>query len=167
MKLKHTFFAIVMTMATAFVGAQEKKASPAETATGKIKGANVTINYGSPSVKGREIWGGLVPFGKIWRAGANESTTIITDKDLTIEGKVLPAGKYSFFVVPQKDVATVIFNSATGLKGTNGYNEKDDVLRVGVKPIATSTKTEKLVYKINKDNITLSWDNWDIPIRIK
>ncbi len=167
MKLKNKICAVLLTMTVAIAGAQEKKASPAETTKGKIKDATVTINYGSPSVKGREIWGGLVPFGKIWRAGANEATTIETDKDLTVEGKTLPAGKYSIFIVPQKDVATVIFNSATGLKGTNGYNEKDDVLRVGVKPVATKDKTEKLVYKINKDNITLSWDNWDIPVRVK
>ena len=155
-------------MAVAIAGAQEKKAaSPAETAQGKINGAAVTINYGSPSVKGREIWGGLVPYGKIWRAGANDATTIETDKDLTVEGKNLPAGKYSVFVIPEKDNATVIFNKVAKQWGAYDYNEKEDALRVKVKPVATKEKTEKLVYKFNKDNITLSWDNWDIPISVK
>ena len=85
-----------------FVNAQNKPASPAATATGKINGATITINYCSPSVKGRAIWGELVPFNKVWRAGANEATTFETDKELTIEGKKLPAGKYSFFVFQTK-----------------------------------------------------------------
>lgn len=156
-------------MTVALAGAQEKKvaASPAEVAQGKFRGAAITINYGSPSVKGREIWGGLVPFGKIWRAGANEATTIETDKDLTVEGKTLPAGKYSIFIIPEKDNATVIFNKVAKQWGAYDYNEKEDVLRVKVKPVATAEKTEKLVYKFNKDNITLSWDNWNIPISVK
>ena len=168
MTLKNKICAVFFTMAVAITGAQEKKvASPAETAQGKFRGAAVTINYGSPSVKGREIWGGLVPYGKVWRAGANDATTIETDKDLTVEGKTLPAGKYAIFIIPEKDVATVIFNKVSKQWGAYDYNEKEDVLRVKVKPVAAKEKTEKLVYKFNKDNITLSWDNWDIPISVK
>ncbi|RZK12067.1 MAG: DUF2911 domain-containing protein [Flavobacterium sp.] len=168
MKFKNKICAVLFTMTVAIVGAQEKKASsPAETAQGKFKGATVTINYGSPSVKGREIWGGLVPFGKIWRAGANDATTIETDKDLTVEGKTLPAGKYSIFIIPEKDNATVIFNKVAKQWGAYDYNEKEDVLRVKVKPVPSKEKTEKLIYKFNKDNITLSWDNWNIPISVK
>jgi len=168
MKLKNKICTVLFTMAVAIAGAQEKKAaSPAETAQGKINGAAVTINYGSPSVKGREIWGGLVPYGKIWRAGANDATTIETNKDLTVEGKTLPAGKYSIFIIPEKDNATVIFNKVAKQWGAYDYKEKEDALRVKVKPVATKEKTEKLVYKINNDNITLSWDNWNIPISVK
>ena len=168
MKLKNKICAVLFTMTVAIAGAQEKKAaSPAETAQGKFNGAAVTINYGSPSVKGREIWGGLVPYGKIWRAGANDATTIETDKDLTVEGKTLPAGKYSIFIIPEKDNATVIFNKVAKQWGAYDYNEKEDALRVKVKPVATKEKTLMLVYKFNKDNITLSWDNWDIPISVK
>lgn len=168
MKLKNKLCAVFFTMTAAIAGAQEKKAaSPAETVQGKFKGATVTVNYGSPSVKGREIWGGLVPYGKIWRAGANDATTIETDKDLTVEGKTLPAGKYSIFIIPEKDNATVIFNKVAKQWGAYDYNEKEDVLRVKVKPVVSKEKAEKLVYKINKDNITLSWDNWNIPISVK
>lgn len=168
MKLRNKICTVLFTMSVAIAGAQEKKAtSPAETAQGKFNGASVTINYGSPSVKGREIWGGLVPYGKIWRAGANDATTIETDKDLTVEGKTLPAGKYSIFIIPEKDNATVIFNKVAKQWGAYDYKENEDALRVKVKPVATKEKTEKLVYKINKDNITLSWDNWNIPISVK
>ena len=93
-----------------FLNAQNKPASPASSTTGQINGATISINYGSPSVKGRVIWGELVPFNKIWRAGANAATTIETDKDLTIEGSKLPAGKYAFFVIPNKKECVLIFN---------------------------------------------------------
>src|SRR3954451_10510920 len=76
-----------------------QRQSPKMTATGKIGEANVTITYGSPSVRGRKIWGELVPYGKVWRAGANEATQIETDKDLVVEGKKLPAGKYSLYTI--------------------------------------------------------------------
>jgi len=161
-------FLMAICMATV-ANAQEKKApaSPAETATGKINGATITINYGSPSVKGRTIWGELVPYGKVWRAGANDATTFETDKEITVEGKKLPAGKYSFFVIPEKDAATIVFNKEFKQWGAYKMNEKEDVLRVKVTPKKSASLTEKLVYKVNKDNVTLSWENWDIPVKIK
>lgn len=169
MNLTNKICAVFFTLTAAIAGAQEKKAaaSPAETAQGKVNGAAITINYGSPSVKGREIWGGLVPYGKIWRAGANDATTIETDKDLVVEGKTLPAGKYSIFIIPEKDEATVIFNKVAKQWGAYKYEEKEDALRVKVKPVATKEKTEKLVYKFEKNGIVLSWDNWNIPIKVK
>jgi len=159
-------FLMAICMST-LANAQQKKASPAETATGKINGATITINYGSPSVKGRAIWGDLVPYGKAWRAGANEATTFETDKEITVEGKKLPAGKYSFFVIPEKESATIIFNKEWKQWGSDKMNEKEDALRVKVTPKKSASLTEKLVYKVNKDNVTLSWENWDIPVKIK
>ncbi len=161
-------FLLTICMAT-LANAQEKKAvaSPAETATGKINGATITINYGSPSVKGRTIWGELVPYGKVWRAGANDATTFETDKEITVEGKKLPAGKYSFFVIPEKESATIIFNKEWKQWGAYKVNDKEEQLRVKVTPKKSASLTEKLVYKVNKDNITLSWENWDIPVKIK
>ena len=166
--LKNTFCIAFLSLVTAFgATAQEKKASPAEVAQGKINGAAVTINYSSPSVKGRVIWGELVPFGKIWRAGANEATTIETNKDLTIEGQKLPAGKYSIFVIPEKTEATVIFNKVAKQSGTSKYSQSEDVFRVKVKPQARKEKAERLVYTISPETIVLSWDNWDIPLKVK
>lgn len=147
--------------------AQDKKpASPAATATGKINGATITINYSSPFVKGRTIWGDLVPYGKVWRAGANGPTTFETNKAISIEGKQLPAGKYALYVIPEKDNATIIFGKDPSI-GFNKYDMANDQLRVNVKTKKSATLTESLVYKINKDNVTLSWEHLDIPMKVK
>src|SRR5689334_13206121 len=100
---------------TTMVYAQKK--SPPATALGKVAGASITITYSSPSVKGRKIWGELVPYGKAWRAGANEATTFMTDKDIKVEGKELKAGKYSLFIVPSENEWEFILNSETGQWG--------------------------------------------------
>ena len=163
-KLQILFIAL---LTVTFVNAQNKPASPAATATGKINGATIKIDYSSPSVKGRVIWGELVPFNKIWRAGANAATTIETDKDLTIEGSKLPAGKYSFFIIPNEKECVLIFNKVAKMSGTNNYNEKEDQLRVTVKQKASDSNTESLVYTINKNSIVLSWEKWNIPFSVK
>lgn len=164
---KKVMMLLVAFVMTTLASAQDKKpASPAATATGKINGATITINYSSPSVKGRVIWGDLVPYGKLWRAGANAATTFETDKDITVEGKKLAKGKYAVYVIPEKDNATVIF----GKDATVGYNKHTDaneVLRVNVKTKKSAKMNESLVYKVNKDNVTLSWENLDIPVKIK
>lgn len=164
-KKTHILFIALLTVT--FVNAQNKPASPAATTTGKINGATIKIDYSSPSVKGRVIWGELVPFNKIWRAGANAATTIETDKDLTIEGSKLPAGKYSFFVIPNEKECVLIFNKVAKMSGTNNYNEKEDQLRVTVKQKASDSNTESLVYAINKKSIVLSWEKWNIPFSVK
>lgn len=151
---------------TTFANAQDKPASPAEVATGKINDATITIKYSSPSVKGREIWGGLVPFNEVWRAGANEATTFETDKELTIEGSKLPAGKYSFFVIPNETECIVIFNTDSKQWGSYKYKEKNDQLRVTVKQKASDSNTERLVYLINENDIVLSWEKWNIAINV-
>jgi hypothetical protein len=163
-KIYLLFFAL---LTVTFVNAQNKPASPAASATGKINGATISINYSSPSVKGRVIWGELVPYNKIWRAGANAATTIETDKDLTIEGSKLPAGKYSFFVIPNEKECVLIFNKVAKQSGTYDYNEKEDQLRVTVKQNASDSSTESLVYTINKNSIVLSWEKWNIPFSVK
>jgi len=152
---------------TTIAAAQDKKpASPAATATGKIKGANITISYSSPSVKGRTIWGELVPYGKVWRAGANAPTTFETDKALKIDGQHLPAGKYAVYVIPEKDDATIIFGKDPAV-GANNYKETNDQLRVKVKTKKSKSMNESLVYKVNKDDVTLSWENVDYVIKIR
>ena len=164
---------LIMTMAlscmSTLIWAQ---ASPAATATGTVGGANITIKYSSPSVKGRVIWGGLVPYDKIWRAGANTATTFETDKDIKVEGKTLAAGKYSVYALPTANDCTIIFNSATGQWGINrdGTTTADatkDVLRVTVKPVKSANMNERLVYTINEKGFVLSWENLDIPVSIK
>jgi len=149
------------------VSAQDKKpASPAATAAGKINGANITIVYSSPFVKGRTIWGDLVPYGKVWRAGANAPTTFTTDKLLMVEGQSLPAGTYSIYIIPEKETATVIFGKDVKM-GASDYKDSQDQLRVNVKPKKSAQMNESIVYKVNNNNVTLSWENLDIPISVK
>lgn len=146
-------------------------ASPAKTATGKIGNATVTIQYSSPSVKGRAIWGELVPYGKIWRAGANAATTFETDKDLKVEGKTLPAGKYSLFILPEKSSWTIIFNAEVGQWGIKkggvaNLDRAKDVLTVNVKP-KNHAATEGLTYEVNNKGIALLWEKLIVPVKIK
>ena len=157
-------FALVMTTA---VSAQDKKPlSPAATATGKINGANITINYSSPSVRERIIWGELVPYGKVWRAGANAPTTFETDKDITVEGQKLPAGKYAVYVIPEKDAATVIFGKDATI-GANKYDESKDQIRVKVKTNKADKFSESLTYNVNPYSVSLVWENVEIPLKVK
>jgi hypothetical protein len=148
------------------VTAQGNRASPAATATGKVGNANITINYSSPSVKGRKIWGELVPYGKVWRAGANEATTFETDKAVKVEGKSLPAGKYSLFALPGENSWQVMFNSQTGQSGTQRDASKD-VLVVNVKPVTSATMNERLVYEVTGKGIVLKWEKLEVPVSIK
>lgn len=161
-------FAVMTISVNAFAQEAKKIASPAATATGKIKEANITIAYGSPSVKDRKIWGDLVPYDKVWRAGANEATTFETDKNITIQGKSLPAGKYSFFLIPKESGTwTAIFNKEPKQWGAYKYEESKDVLRVDVKTKALQTKQETLVYKVNNNGFTMDWDKVSVPVEIK
>jgi Protein of unknown function (DUF2911) len=146
--------------------AQKPVASPAETIKGKIGAANITINYGSPSVKGRVIWGELVPFDKVWRTGANDATTFETDKDLLIEGAKLPAGKYSFFIIPNEKECTLIFNTDSKQWGAYKYKEKNDKLRVKVSPEKKAERVEKMIFNIIDSKVVLSWDVWDIGFKV-
>lgn len=158
---------LIALLFTSVTIAQDKKpASPPATAKGTINGANITINYSSPFVKGRGIWGELVPYGKIWRAGANGPTTFETDKAIKVEGKELPAGKYALYIIPEKGNATVIFGSDPKMSVFN-YDDKKDFLRVNVKTKKSEKMNESLVYTVGKNNVTLSWENLDIPVSVK
>jgi hypothetical protein len=146
--------------------------SPAATATGTINGANVTIKYSSPSVNGRTIWGGLVPYDKVWRAGANSATTIETDKELKVEGKTLPAGKYSIYAIPGEKKWTIIINAATGQWGITRQGEttrdpSKDVVAVEVKPKKSAAMQEALKYEITPKGFSLIWENLEVPVKVK
>jgi hypothetical protein len=137
-----------------------------------VNGATITINYSSPGVKGRQIWGALVPYDKVWRAGANAATIFATDKDIKVEGKVLKAGKYSLYAIPGEKEWTMIFNSQTGQWGinTDGSTTEDpakDVLRVMVKPQKAKAMQERMQYVIDKNGFALVWENVSVPVSIK
>jgi len=161
------FTAITISVSAMAQDAQPKP-SPAATATGKVKGATITISYSSPAVKGRKIWGGLEAYDKVWRAGANEATTFETDKDISVEGKALAAGKYSFFLIPKENGTwTAIFNKEAKQWGAYKYDETKDALRVDVKTKALKATQERLVYRITKTGFSLDWDKVSVPVTIK
>ena len=145
--------------------------SPRDSVSGTVHGANIKIWYGAPSVRGRKIFGGLQPYGTIWRAGANQMTTFTTDKDIKVEGQTLPAGKYSLFATPGETEWKIIFNSvnnAWGIKRDGSANDDPakDVLTVTVKA-KTTDFTERMVYKIDKKGFYLVWENTEVPVKIK
>ena len=132
---------------------KSKRPSPPATAAGKIRSSTITISYSSPSVKGRKIFGGLVPYGQVWRAGANEATIFSTDKDIEVEGKKLPAGKYSLFMTPGEKEWTFfsILKPANGViaKGRNcKYGSIENSSAGNRKTEECKDVQEKLIYTI-------------------
>jgi len=142
--------------------AQDDKASrpsPPAKASATVNGKTVTIDYSQPSVKGRKIWGELVPYGQVWRAGANETTAFTVSSDATINGQKLPAGKYAFFVIPNEKEWTIIFNK-TIKWGAFSYKQDEDVLRVNVPVKKSNSPVEKLTYNISPNGtVSLAWEN--------
>ncbi|MES2113440.1 MAG: DUF2911 domain-containing protein [Bacteroidota bacterium] len=161
---------ITVTTANLFkASAQEedksKRPSPPAMAMAKVGNANISINYGQPSVKGREVWGKLVPYGEVWRTGANEATTFETDKDIKVQGKVLPAGKYGFFTVPGEKEWTIVFNKVPNQWGAFKYDQAQDYMRVTAKPKKSAKFNEKLLYSINKGWVSIDWENLDVSFK--
>lgn len=138
--------------------AQDEKPSPAKTAEGTINGAKIKVDYSSPAVKGRVIWGDLVPLGQVWRAGANDATTFEISKDIKVQGQALPKGKYTFFIIPGEQESTLIFNKVEKQWGAYSYDASKDALRVNVPSQQTSTLEERLVYEIKSDGFEVRWE---------
>jgi len=139
--------------------------SPRDSVMGTLGGAHVKIWYGSPSVKGRKIFGDLEPWDKVYRAGANEATVFTTDKAIKVEGKELPAGSYSFYVIPKADGNwTVIFNKTAHQWGTV-YKQDQDQLRVTVK-VKKIANQEKLKYTITKNDFAMLWADTEVPVMV-
>ncbi|MBN3519201.1 DUF2911 domain-containing protein [Algoriphagus lutimaris] len=158
MNLKKSFFAMILMAFVGYAANAQEKPSPAKTAEGTVGDAKITINYSSPAVKGRVIWGDLVPLGEVWRAGANEATTFTTTKDIMVEGKKLPAGTYGFFVIPGENTSTFIFNEVAKQWGAFDYDSSKDVLRVSVPSQQTSTMEERLVYEVKPSSFEIRWE---------
>lgn len=165
-KILFSLFAL-LTIASTTVLAQNPPASPAASATGKIGNATITINYGSPSVKGRTIWGELVPYGKVWRTGANKATTFETDADITVEGQTLKKGKYGLFTIPEQKEWTIVFNKTSDQWGAFNYKQEDDVLRVKVKPSTGADLVEALKFEVGKNAVTMKWEKMSVSFGVK
>lgn len=165
-------FVLMAAFLVSTVAFGQSKPSPSETATGTVAGSDIKISYSSPAVKGRKIWGGLVPYDKVWRTGANEATIFETSKDVKIGNKTLPAGKYSLYTTPGEKEWKVIFNSQTGQWGINrdGSTSDDaskDVLVTTVKSMKSKAMNERFKIEVNSKGFVLLWENLAVPVMIK
>ena len=133
--------------------------------TGTIGGVEVTLEYGRPNVKGREIWGGLVPWGKIWRTGADEATTISFSADVMIGGEKLAAGTYGLFTVPGKDSWEFVFNSVAEQWGAYEYSAGKDVLRVTAEP-REAEHVEAMEFVIDGSSVVLRWEKLAVGFEV-
>ena len=136
--------------------------SPRKELSGSIAGVPVVINYGSPAVNERVIYGDLVPFNKVWRTGANEATRITFEKDVLVgaDAKKLKAGTYSLFTLPKsKDDWTVIFNKDADQWGAYDYEESKDAVRAVAVATPAAEKAERMDFSLATDGIKLMWDD--------
>ena len=146
-------------------------ASQAAEVKQRIALTDVKVNYHRPLVNGRKIWGGLVPYGKVWRAGANENTTIEFSDPVSVEGKPLDKGTYGLHMIPNPDSWTVIFSKTNTGWGSYSYDQKEDALRVDVKPRPLTETKEALEFdfedlKPTSTAVTLKWEKLGVPFTV-
>lgn len=161
--------ALILTT-SAFAQVRTPRTSPSATLMQTVGLTDVTIKYSRPGVKGRAIWGALVPYDKVWRTGANEATTITFSEDVTVEGQKLPKGTYSLHTVPGQAQWGVIFNSVADQWGSYSYDAAKDVVRVNVAPQA-APHMEWMSFEIpemttDTAKIVLRWEKIAVPFTI-
>ncbi len=140
-------------------------------AMGTIGNVGVTISYYSPAVRGRVVWGGLVPYDNVWVTGAHRATNIEFNHDVVIGGVNIIAGKYGLFTIPGKEEWTIIINKNWDQHLADNYDQKDDVVRVKVKPETEETNQERLRYVIepegdNRGEIVIYWEKMEISLPV-
>ncbi|TAE40842.1 MAG: DUF2911 domain-containing protein [Runella slithyformis] len=142
---------------------EAKPKSPKMTAMAMVGNNHVHIDYGSPNVRGRSIWNGLVAYNQVWSSGAHNATWIEFGEDVTIEGKQIPKGKYGFFTIPNKKQWVLILSKTWDMHLADDYKPENDVLRINVKPKKNKDLVEALMYEViatneKKGTIKLSWE---------
>ena len=167
-KVSVIFVTLSLTLALLAAGAQaqqdkSKRPSPPAQAPFDLGGGkSITVDYSSPRAKGRKIYGELVPFGKVWRAGANEATTFVVTADIVVGGTQVPAGSYTLFTIPDKDKWTLVISKATGEWGTDYPGPEKDLARIPMKVSSLSAPVENFTISFDKAGIgaTMNMD-WD------
>jgi hypothetical protein len=151
------------------IPAQDQRSSPLRSLEGTIGESTVLVQYGAPSVRGRVVWGDLVPYNEVWRTGANESTFVDFDSDVMVEGQELKAGRYSLFTIPKASGDwEVIFNAEWDLEhGHFQYKQENDVLRVESTPQWAEQSQEQLSIAIESPGIVVRWEKLILPIVIE
>jgi hypothetical protein len=165
---KTYFLALLAIVAVTATAQDDKKKmpSPPAKAEGKSGAATITIDYHQPSAKGRKIMGGLVPYGEVWRTGANKTTTFTVSAPIKIEGQDLAAGMYGLYTIPGENEWTIIINK--GIEwGAYTYKQADDVLRVKVKPSKTKDFVETFTLAVVADQVVLLWENTQVAFKVK
>jgi hypothetical protein len=162
------------TTAPTIAEADMKKKSIPKEEHAQIGNAHVTIHYHAPGVRGRTIWGGLVPYGEVWVTGAHSATTFEIDKNFSVAGQEIPGGKYAIFTIPGQDKWTIIINKNWEQHLTDEYDQKDDVVRLEVTPEQTAEVQERLQYSIipkdeTSGSISIHWEKIKVsmPFEIK
>lgn len=174
MKTISRFFALLAVASLAvpsFAQLETPRASPQASLQQKVGVSDITINFSRPGVKGRAIWGELVPWDRMWRTGANEATTIEFSHDVRIEGEPVPAGKYALYTIPRTDRWTLVLNSRWNVAGTMNYDQQLDVLRVDLTP-RTGEHREWLTFSVpdlsaDAATIELAWKETRVPFRVE
>jgi hypothetical protein len=145
-----------------------QKPSPAAQAQCKFSdGKTITIDYSSPRMKGRKIFGDLVPYGEVWRTGANEATTFVTTANVAVGGKSVPAGSYTIFTVPNQDKWSLIVNKKTGEWGIPYKYEADELFRVDMKVSQTPSAVENFTIAFDQAcTLNISWEKTQASVKI-
>jgi len=158
---------------TALASCQEKSKRPSPPAQAQCAfsdGKTLTVNYSSPRAKGRKIFGDLVPYGEVWRTGANEATTFVSDTKLNVGGKDVSAGGYTIFTVPNADKWTLIINRTTGEWGIPYKYEANELARVDMKVSPTPSQVENFTIALapmgSSCTMTISWENTQASVNI-
>ena len=172
MQKQIVFLTSLLLAFTVLASCQDKKpASPSAQAQCKFSdGKTINIAYSSPRAKGRKIFGGLVPYGEVWRTGANDATTFVTDADVNVGGKDVPAGSYTIFTLPNADKWTLIVNKKTGEWGIPYKYEADELARVDMKVSSTPSPVENFTIALTpmggSCTLAISWENTQASIGI-
>lgn len=156
---------------SAFAQLQMPQPSPSAMVKQTVGLTDITIDYSSPAMRGREIFGKLVPYGQMWRTGANKATAITFSEDVTIEGKKVEAGSYSIFTIPKEDEWTIILNKNTEQWGAGEYDEKEDAIRLTVKPSKAPMTFQRMTFMIealedHTAQISLFWADTQVSFMV-
>jgi hypothetical protein len=166
--LNSTFFGLAAILLTSSLasGQDKKPLSPEATVSGKLGAADVKIVYCQPSARGRKMLGGIEPYGKVWRTGANAATTFEISKDVIVEGKALATGKYELFTIPGEKEWVIIFQKYGKQWGAYGYKEENDVLRVTV-PAGSTEFVETFNISVADSKVVLKWETTQVAFSAK
>jgi len=171
---KAAILSLCLLVSAAVATAQEQKKkplSPAAQATATLAGKAITIDYSAPSRRDRVIMGGLVPYGKLWRTGANAATTLTTEADLMIGNLHVPAGTYTLFTIPNEKEWTLVVSKQSGLWGANGYDEANDLGRVAMTVAPIKDTVETFTIRVapageKKGTLSMKWENVEASVPV-